>query len=73
MEIRLIKDRRKDNYNGIPKSIGIRYAAILQYQANGEGTGLNLSLSENIIKVHRGKEVVTIEAEGDGIYYAVTC
>jgi len=56
----------KDNGSGIPKSILDKiFQPFFTTKPTGEGTGLGLSLSYNIIEAHDGKlEVKTVEGEG---------
>jgi len=56
----------KDNGNGIPKNIADKiFQPFFTTKPTGEGTGLGLSLSYDIIKAHGGEiKVNTIEGEG---------
>jgi signal transduction histidine kinase len=58
--------RVKDNGNGIPKKVLDKiFQPFFTTKPSGEGTGLGLSLSYDIIKAHNGElKVETKEGEG---------
>jgi signal transduction histidine kinase len=58
-----------NNGNGIPSSIKKNLSAFLHHKAPGQGTGLGLSLSYDIVKAHGGKLTIdTIEDESSTFY-----
>ena len=57
----------KDNGNGIPKKVLDKiFQPFFTTKPTGQGTGLGLSLSYDIIKAHSGNLHVTTEAENKG-------
>ncbi|MDQ6762259.1 MAG: ATP-binding protein, partial [Bacteroidota bacterium] len=61
-----VEIRVKDNGNGIPQNIADKiFQPFFTTKPTGQGTGLGLSLSYDIIKTHGGEiKVETIEGEG---------
>jgi two-component system, NtrC family, sensor kinase len=61
-----VEIRVKDNGNEIPQKVLDKiFQAFFTTKPIGQGTGLGLSLSYNIIKAHSGElKVVTQEGEG---------
>jgi signal transduction histidine kinase len=62
----LVEIRVKDNGNGIPKKVLDKiFQPFFTTKPTGEGTGLGLSLSYDIVKAHHGElKVETKEGEG---------
>jgi two-component system, NtrC family, sensor kinase len=61
-----------DNGNGIPEGIKDKiFQPFFTTKPTGEGTGLGLSLSYDIVKAHGGKLVVT-SAEGEGSGFTIS-
>jgi signal transduction histidine kinase len=56
----------KDNANGIPESIKDKiFQPFFTTKPTGQGTGLGLSLSYDLVKAHRGEiKVESVEGEG---------
>lgn len=62
----------KDNGNGIPQNIANKiFQPFFSTKPTGEGTGLGLSLSYDIIKVHAG-ELKMDSKEGEGTEFTIT-
>jgi signal transduction histidine kinase len=63
----------KDNANGIPKeALGKIFQPFFTTKPTGQGTGLGLSLSYDIIKTHGGEiKVETKEGEGSDFIIAL--
>jgi signal transduction histidine kinase len=61
-----VEIRVKDNANGIPESIKDKiFQPFFTTKPTGQGTGLGLSLSYDIVKAHRGEiKVESVEGEG---------
>ena len=61
-----VEIRVKDNGNGIPKEVKDKiFQPFFTTKPSGQGTGLGLSLSYDVVKTHNGKlEVKTEENEG---------
>ena len=64
--------RVKDNGNGIPQKVVDKiFQPFFTTKPTGQGTGLGLSLSYDIIKAHGGEiKVETKEGEFAGVYYS---
>jgi signal transduction histidine kinase len=61
----------KDNGNGIPKKIlGKIFQPFFTTKPTGQGTGLGLSLSYDIIKAHGG-EIKVESKEGEGSEFII--
>ena len=61
----------KDNGNGIPqKVVGKIFQPFFTTKPTGQGTGLGLSLSYDIIKAHRG-EIKVETKEGEGTVFII--
>jgi len=65
-DLKVVEIRVKDNGNGIPQKILDKiFQPFFTTKPTGEGTGLGLSLSYDIIKAHGGElKVETKEGEG---------
>jgi two-component system, NtrC family, sensor kinase len=68
-----VEIRVKDNGNGIPANILDKiFQPFFTTKPTGEGTGLGLSLSYDIIKAHGGElRVETLEGEGTAFVIAL--
>jgi len=67
----IVEIRIKDNGNGIPEKIrGKIFQPFFTTKPTGQGTGLGLSLSYDIIKAHRGEIKVESE-EGQGSEFII--
>jgi signal transduction histidine kinase len=61
----------RDNGNGIPKKMRDKiFQPFFTTKPTGQGTGLGLSLSYDIIKAHRG-EIKVESKEGEGAEFFV--
>jgi two-component system, NtrC family, sensor kinase len=61
----------RDNGNGIPKSVLDKiFQPFFTTKPTGQGTGLGLSLSYDIVKAHGG-ELKVDSKEGDGTVFSV--
>ena len=69
----LVEIRVKDNGNGIPEKIKEKiFQPFFTTKASGEGTGLGLSLSYDIITKGHGGTIKLETKEGEGtIYHSV--
>jgi signal transduction histidine kinase len=66
-----VKIKVKDNGNGIPsKVLGKIFQPFFTTKPTGEGTGLGLSLSYDIVKAHGG-EIKVETKEGDGTEFII--
>jgi signal transduction histidine kinase len=66
-----IEIRVKDNGNGIPKNIIDKiFQPFFTTKPTGSGTGLGLSLSYDIVKVHGG-EIKVESKEGEGSEFVI--
>ena len=67
-----IEIRVKDNGLGIPQKVLDKiYQPFFTTKPTGEGTGLGLSLSYDIIKAHDG-EIIVETKEGEGAEFLIT-
>ena len=69
-----VEIRVRDNGNGIPQKVFDKiFQPFFTTKPTGQGTGLGLSLSYDIIKAHGGEiKVETKEGEGADVYYSTT-
>ena len=69
-----VEIRVEDNGNGIPQNIVDKiFQPFFTTKPTGQGTGLGLSLSYDIIKAHGGEiKVETKEWRRVNIYYSIT-
>ena len=66
-----VEIRVKDNGPGIPEGIREKiFQPFFTTKPTGEGTGLGLSLSYDIVKAHRG-EITVASAEGEGTEFMI--
>ncbi len=66
-----VEIRIKDNGNGIPQKVVDKiFQPFFTTKPPGQGTGLGLSLSYDIIKAHGG-ELKVVSKEGDGAEFVV--
>ena len=67
----MVEVRVKDNGNGIPQKLQDKiFQPFFTTKSAGEGTGLGLSLSYDIIKAHGG-ELKVETREGDGAEFII--
>jgi signal transduction histidine kinase len=67
-----IEIKIKDNGNGIPQKVLDKiFQPFFTTKPTGQGTGLGLSLSYDIVKVHGG-ELKVVTKEGEGSEFIIT-
>ena len=71
IEIQVIEIQVKDNGNGIPQNIVAKiFQPFFTTKPTGQGTGLGLSLSYDIVKAHGG-EIKVESFEGEGSEFSI--